>query len=106
MKSSLFREGEHFWSGFPAAVATSQAEVPTEPEAAQTLLGPTGSRGLGEKLASAAFLSKDALGLRCVSEHGFPLQSAAPRSEISTVSEIGLRWVPPKLAHCGWLGPV
>ena len=80
--------------------------MPREPEAAQTLLGPTGSIGLGEKLASAAFLSKDALGLRCVSEHGFPLQSAAPRSEISTVSEIGLRWVPPKLAHCGWLGPV
>ena len=48
MKSSLFREGEHFWSGFPAVVATSQAEVPTEPEAAQTLLGPMGNLGLGE----------------------------------------------------------
>ena len=45
---SLFREGEHVWSRFPAAVTTSQAAVPTEPEAAQTLLGPMGSLGLGE----------------------------------------------------------
>ena len=48
MKISLFREGEHVWSRFPASVATSQAAVPTEPEAAQTLLGPMGSIGLGE----------------------------------------------------------
>ena len=37
------------WSWFPAAVTISQAAVPTEPEAAQTLLGPMGSLGLGEK---------------------------------------------------------
>ena len=37
---------------------------PTETEAAETLLGPMGSRGLGENEASVAFLSKDALGLR------------------------------------------
>ena len=31
-----------------AAETTRQAAVPTEPEAAQILLGPMGSRGLGE----------------------------------------------------------
>ena len=45
---SLLREGEHVGSWFPAAEKTKQAAVPTEPEAAQTLLGPVGSRGLGE----------------------------------------------------------
>ena len=45
---SLLREGEDVWNWFPAAETTSQAAVPTEPEAAQTLLGPMGSRGLGE----------------------------------------------------------
>ncbi|RXF27487.1 hypothetical protein EG857_14945 [Enterococcus faecalis] len=45
---SLLREGEHVWSWFQAAETTSQAAVPTEPEAAQTLLGPMGSLGLGE----------------------------------------------------------
>ena len=34
----LVHEGEHFRSWFPAAETTSQAAVPTEPEAAQTLL--------------------------------------------------------------------
>ena len=45
---SLLREGVDVWSSFPHAETTSQAGVPTEPEAAQTLLGPMGSRGLGE----------------------------------------------------------
>ena len=45
---SLVREGEHVWSWFQAAETTSQAAVPTEPEAVQTLLGPKGSIGLGE----------------------------------------------------------
>ena len=45
---SRLREGERVWSWFPAADTTSQAAVPTEPEAAQTLLGPMGSLVLGE----------------------------------------------------------
>ena len=45
---SLVREGEHVWSWFQAAEPTSQAAVLTEPEAAQTLLGPMGSLELGE----------------------------------------------------------
>ena len=45
---SLLREGEDVWSWVPAAETTRQAAVPTEPEAAQTLLGPMGSLGLGE----------------------------------------------------------
>ena len=63
---SLLREGDDVWSWFPAAETTSQAAVPTEPEAAQTLLGPMGSRGLGENYASAGILSQAALGLRFV----------------------------------------
>ena len=54
------------WSWFQAAETTSQAAVPTEPEAAQTLLGPMGSPGLGENEASAAILSQAASGLRIV----------------------------------------
>ena len=45
---SLLREGEDVWNSFPATETTSQAAVPTEPEAAQTLLGPMGSLELGE----------------------------------------------------------
>ena len=74
---------------------TRQAEVPKEPEAAQTLLGPMRGIGLEEKMASVAFPSKDALGLRFVPEHSFPLQNAAPRSAFGAVSEIGPRWVLP-----------
>ena len=45
---SFLREGEDVGSRFPAAETTSQAAVPTEPEAAQTLPGPMGSLELGE----------------------------------------------------------
>ena len=65
-------EGEDVWSWFPAAEITSQAAVPTEPEAAQTLHGPMGSRGLGENEASAGILSPAALGLRFVPRAQFP----------------------------------
>ena len=51
---------------------TSLAAVPTEPEAAQTLLGPMGSIELGENEASAVILSQDALGLRFVPRAQFP----------------------------------
>ena len=47
-KIRLLREGEDVWSGFQAAETTSQAAVPTEAEAAQSLLGPVGSTRLGE----------------------------------------------------------
>ena len=72
MKISLFREGEHVWSWFRAAETTSQAAVPSEPEAAQTFRGPMGITGLGENQASAAILSQDALGLRFVPRAEFP----------------------------------
>ena len=45
---SLLQEGVEVWSWFQAAETTSQEEVPTEQEAAQTLLGPMGILGLGE----------------------------------------------------------
>ena len=60
------------WSWFQAAETTSQAAVPTEPEAAQTLLGLMVSIGLGENQASAAILSQEALGLRFVPRAQFP----------------------------------
>ena len=63
----LFPEVEHVWSWFPALAMTCKAPVHREQEAAQTLLVPMASKGLGEKPESAAFLSKDALGLSLVS---------------------------------------
>ena len=83
---SLLPEGEDVWSWFQAAETPSQTAVPTEPEAAQTLLGPMGSLGLRENEASAAILNQDALGLRFQTEHSFPLQNAAPRSAFGAVS--------------------
>ena len=41
-------EGEHVWSCFQAVETTRQAAGPTQLEAAETLLGPMGSRGLDE----------------------------------------------------------
>ena len=67
----LLPEVEHVWSRFPGPATTSKAPVPREQEAAQTLLVPMASRDLGEKPVSAAFLSKDALGLSLVSRGEF-----------------------------------
>ena len=72
MQNQILGKEEDVRSWFPAAETTSQAAVPTEPEAAQTFLGPMGSLGLGEKLASAAMLSQAALGLRFVPRAQFP----------------------------------
>ena len=63
----LLPEGEHVWRWFPATVTLSQAAAHREREEAQTLLVPMASTGLGGKPDSAAFLSKDALGLSLVS---------------------------------------
>ena len=46
---SLVPEGELICSWFQAQETTSQGAVPTDPEAAQSLLGPRDSTGLGEK---------------------------------------------------------
>ena len=63
----LLPEGQHVWSCFAAPVTLGQAPVHREQEAAQTLLVPMASNGLGEKSESAAFLSRHALGLSLVS---------------------------------------
>ena len=47
-KIRLLREGEDVWCWFQAAETLRQAAVPTQPEAAQTLLGPMGSIVLDE----------------------------------------------------------
>ena len=60
----ILRELEHIWSWFPAIAMTCKPPVYTEQQEALTLLVPMASRDLGEKPESAAFLSKDALGLR------------------------------------------
>ena len=69
---SRLREGEDVWSWFQAAETTSQAALPMEPEAAQTLLGLMGNLGLSENYASAGILSQAALGLRFVPRAQFP----------------------------------
>ena len=48
MQNQILGKEEDVRSWFPAEETTSQAVVPTEPEEAQTLLGPMGSIGLGE----------------------------------------------------------
>ena len=69
---SLLHEGEDIWSWFQAAETTSQAGVPTEPLAAQSLLGPKGNTGLGVNKESAVIQSQAALGLRFVPRAQFP----------------------------------
>ena len=73
----LLPEGEHLWSWFPAPVTLGQAQVPREREAAQTLLGPRASTGLGAKPASAALLSTHALGLSLLSQGEFPFREGS-----------------------------
>ena len=82
MQNQTSSEGEGVWSWFPAAETTSQAAVPTEPEAAQTLLGLMGRMGLGEKQASAAILSQDALGLRFAPRAQFPLAQCSSEKRV------------------------
>ena len=67
----LLPKVEHVWSWFPALAMTCKAPVHTEQEEAQILLILMASNGLGEKPESAAFLSKDALGLSLVSRGEF-----------------------------------
>ena len=67
----LLPEVEHVWSWLLAIEMTCKAPVHREQEAVQTLLVPMASNGLGEKPESAAFLSKDALGLSLVSRGEF-----------------------------------
>ena len=78
MTISLLHERKHVWTWVPAADTTSQATGPTEPGAAQTLLGPMGSRVLGENEASAAILSQDTLGLSFVPRAQFPFAEGSP----------------------------
>ena len=86
---SLLREGEDVWSWFPAAETTSEAAVPTEPEAAQRLLGHMGSRGLGENEASNGILSQAALGLRFLPRAHFPFAECS--SYKSVLGRFGAR---------------
>ena len=67
----LLPEVEHVWSRFPSIAMTCKPPVYTEQQEALTLLVPMASNGLGEKPESAAFLSKDALGLSLVSRGEF-----------------------------------
>ena len=67
----LLPEVEHVWSWFPALAMTCKAPVHREQEAAQTLLLPMASNGIGEKPEGAAFMSKHALGLSLVSREEF-----------------------------------
>ena len=103
---SILCEGGDVWSRFQAAETTSQAAVPTEPEAAQTLLGLMGRMGLGEKQASAAILSQEALGLRFVPRAQFPFAECSSSKRVLGRLEVSPRCVPPNLAIALLLGPV
>ncbi|OZP81376.1 hypothetical protein CIG60_28555, partial [Klebsiella pneumoniae] len=61
----------------PAPVTLGQAPAHREREAAQTLLGRRASTGLGAKPASAALLSKHALGLSLLSRGEFPFREGS-----------------------------
>ena len=67
----LLPEVEHVWSWLPATAMTCKPPVYTEQQEALTLLVPMASNLLGEKPESAAFVSKDALGLSLVSRGEF-----------------------------------
>ena len=73
----LLPEVEHLWSWFPALAMPCKAPVHREQEAAQNLLVPMASNGLGEKPESAAFLSKLALGLSLVSRGEFHFRESS-----------------------------
>ena len=73
----LLPEVEHVWSCLPVIVMTCKAPVYTEQQEALTLLVPMASIGLGGKPESAAFLSKDALGLSVVSQGEFHFQECS-----------------------------
>ena len=49
---SLLQEGKHVWRGLHSKEITSKISVHRDQEAAQTLLGPGQSQGLGEKKGS------------------------------------------------------
>ena len=61
----------------PSQATTRKALVHREREAAQTLLGPRASTGLGEKPASTAFLNKHALESSLVSQGDFHLRKCS-----------------------------
>ena len=83
------------WSWFQAAETTSQAAVPTEPEAAQSLLGLMGRIGIGENEASVAILNKTHWGLGVFPETSFPLQPATSSKGVLCRFGDRPRWVPP-----------
>ena len=95
MQNQPSQEGDDIWSWIPATETTSQAAVPTEPEAAQILLGTMGSLGLGEKLASAAMLSQAALGLRFVPRAQFLFAEISSYKSVWCCLDIAPMWVLP-----------
>ena len=99
-------EGEHVWRWFPALAMTCKAPVHREQEAAQTLLVPMASNGLGEKSESAAFLNKQPFGLSLVSPGEFHFRESSCQKLVLCLSEIDLSCVAPSVAKCGVLGPV
>ena len=78
----LLPKGEHVWSWFPALAMTFKAPVHTEQEEGQTLLVPMASTDLGEKPESAAFLSKDAVGLSVVSRGEFHFRERSSQNPV------------------------
>ena len=102
----LLPEVEHVWSWLPVIAMTCKPPVYTEQQEAQTLLRPMASTGLGGKPESAAFLSKDALGLSLVSRGEFHFCESSCQKLVLCLSEIDPSCVAPSVEKCGVLGPV
>ena len=91
----LLPEVEHVWSWLPAIAMTCKPPVYTDQQEAQTLLVPMASTGLGGNPESAAFLSKDALGLSLVSRGEFHFHERSCQKLDFCLCEMGPSWVPP-----------
>ena len=91
----LLPDVEHVWNWFPALAMTCTAPGHREQEAAQNLLIPMESNGLGEKPESAAFLSKHALGMSLVSRGEFHFRECSCQKLVLCLFEMGISWVPP-----------
>ena len=85
----LLLKGEHVWRWFPAPGTTSKAPGPRKLEAAQTILSPRASRGLGEKPAKRCFPEPTRFG----ADLGFPGRVSLLRMQLPESSFVPfLRW--------------
>ena len=76
----LLHDGEHIWSGFLAQETTSKPQLPTEQEAAQTVLYPWRAEGLVRQRHVLLSSAKKHEGCGLFLEESCTFQNATPRS--------------------------